>query len=85
MKSLVDKITSELTEFKPVVNIASSGSIYISFTGSKVREVRIADHAGHKLKRNVWELRSDAMTSRKNPSNRVYNFSAISQLIRDFK
>lgn len=84
MKDLANKIISELSAFSPVITQASTGSIYISFTGSKVREVRISNHSGHKLKRNVWELRTDAM-SKRDGSNRIYNSKSVSQLIKDFK
>lgn len=84
MKRLVELVVSELKQFNPVVHEASSGSFYVSFTGSKIREIRIGNHSGHKLKRNVWELRSDAMTSR-GQFNRVYNINAVNQLIKDFK
>ena len=84
MKKLSDKIIAALSSFNPVVHVANSGSIYISFTGSKVREVRLGNHSGHKLKRNVWELRSDAMTIR-GKFNRIYNVNSIDQLIKDFK
>lgn len=83
-KLVVEKIVRELSKFNPVVTIADTGSIYIKLTGSKVREIRVSNHKGHNLKRNVWEVRSDAMTSR-GKFNRVYHVSAINQLIRDFK
>lgn len=86
MKNAVAQIVNALTQFNPVVHESSSGSFYISFTGSKVREIRVSNHTGHKLKRNVWQVRSDAMSSRdpKN-NNRVYNVNAINQLIKEFK
>ena len=82
---MIELIVNSLSQFSPVVHKADSGSVYISFTGSKVREIRISNHTGHKLKPNVWQLRSDAMTSRKNPKNRVYNTKDINQMIKDFK
>ncbi len=84
MQALADKIITELSQFNPVIKKASTGSIYIAFNGSKIREVRIANHPGHKLKRNVWELRSDAM-SKRDRFNRVYNSNSVAQLIKDFK
>ena len=82
---MIELILKSLSEFSPVVHEAKSGSVYISFTGSKVREIRISNHSGHKLKPNVWQLRSDAMTSRKQPKNRIYNTKDINQMIKDFK
>ena len=81
----VEKIMQSLSIFSPKLHQAPTGSVYISFTGSKVREIRISNHTGQKLKPNVWQLRSDAMTSRKNPKNRVYNTKDVNQLISDFK
>jgi hypothetical protein len=81
----VDQLIRELERFCPQVYRAESGSVYIRFSGSRVREIRIADHKGHRLSRNVWELRSDAMTSRKNPANRVYNHRDVKALIKDFR
>lgn len=82
---MIELIVNSLSQFSPVVHKADSGSVYISFTDSKVREIRISNHTGHKLKPNVWQLRPDAMTSRKNPKNRVYNTKDINQMIKDFK
>lgn len=82
---MVNLIVSKLSQFNPQVYTAPTGSVYISFSGSKVREIRISDHSGQKLKRNVWQLRTDAMTSRKNPSNRVYNVKDVDNMIKDFK
>ena len=85
---MLDKIVTALKAFSPVVHEADSGSVYISFTGSKVREIRISNHTGHKLKRNVWQVRSDAMTTRgknKAANNRVYNVKDVTQLVKDFK
>ena len=62
----------------------ASGSIYLSFAGCKVQQIRIAGHAGHKAKKGHWELRTDAETSRKG-LGRVYSKGSINQLIRDFK
>lgn len=85
MKSITNKIESELAEFSPVFSKSKTGSVYVSFSNSTIKGVRISDHNGHKLKQNVWQLRSDAMTSRKNPKNRVYNVKDLSLLISDFK
>ena len=78
------RIEAELSNFHLCTTASSSGSVYMHFVGSKVKQIRIANHKGHKLKRNVWEVRSDAMTSR-SQFNRVYNVNAVNQLIRDFK
>lgn len=83
---MINKIVSELSKFNPEVKISGTGSAYISFTGSKVKRVRISDHAGHKLKRNTWEIRSDAMTCRKSRNNnRVYNAKDIDKFIKEFR
>lgn len=82
---MIELIVNALKEFNPEVHTATSGSTYIKFTGSKVREIRISNHSGHKLKPNVWELRSDSMTTRKNPKNRVYNFKDVNKMIKEFK
>ncbi len=83
--TLTEQLVQGLSEFNPVVTLAPTGSVYVKFTGSKVKEVRISNHKGHKLSRNTWELRSDAMTSRKNPANRVYNSRDVKSLIKDFR
>lgn len=85
MKLQAAIIVKALDRFNPIVTVAKSGSIYITLSGSKVKQIRLANHNGHNLKRNVWQLRSDAMTTRKNPQNRIYNISAINQLIKDIK
>jgi len=85
MNKYLELILKGLSQFNPVVVTASTGSIYISFEGSKVREIRIANHKGHKAKRNVWELRTDAMTCRGKNNNRTYNVNSINSLIADFK
>ena len=84
MQDIAEKIISELRCFDPIVKQATTGSIYIELKGSKVLEIRISNHSGHKLKRNVWEVRSDAMTKR-SKFNRVYNVKSLSQMIKDLK
>ena len=37
---MVELIVNALKEFNPEVHSAASGSTYIKFTGSKVREIR---------------------------------------------
>jgi hypothetical protein len=81
---LLSHLKTALSDYEFEVSQPSTGSVYISFTGTKVKQIRIANHAGHKSSRNCWELRTDAMTSRKG-GNRVYNFRAVNQLIKDFK
>jgi hypothetical protein len=85
MNKYIKLILSELARFNPVVTVASTGSTYIEFSGSKVKCVRVANHTGHKLARNVWQLRTDAMTARGKNNNRIYNVNAINQLIAEFK
>ena len=84
MNSAVAKIVKALSNYSPSVITASTGSVYIMLTGSKVRQIRVANHAGQKSKRNCWELRSDVGTKRYG-SVRIYGASAINQLIGDFK
>lgn len=81
----VEKLMSALGHLQPELTVSDSGSFYISLIGSKVRQIRVSNHSGHKLKRNVWELRSDAMTSRKKPFNRVYNIKDINVLISELR
>jgi hypothetical protein len=84
INELVKKLVSELSSYSPVVKECSTGSVYITFSDSKVKQVRVSNHNGHKKKLNHWELRTDAMTKR-NGSVRIYNSKAINQLIKDFK
>ena len=84
MDNLVRRIVKSLAKYSPEVIEASTGSIYIMLTGSKVRQIRVANHPGNEPKRNCWELRSDVCTKRYG-SVRVYNNSAIDRLIADIK
>tara|TARA_Y100000310_G_scaffold204539_1_gene204775 strand:- start:146 stop:400 length:255 start_codon:yes stop_codon:yes gene_type:complete len=84
MKKLADKLMNELKVFEPSMVTAPTGSIYIQFANSKIKQVRIANHPGRKTSRNCWELRSDSCSIRK-PSGRIYNARDIANLIKDFK
>lgn len=64
------------------VHYAPTGSIYIKLQGLKVREIRLGNHNSQKLKRNVWQLRTDAMTHREK-FNRTYNVLDVQKLISD--
>lgn len=83
MIKYLDLIASKLGEHIADVHYAPTGSIYIKFYGTKVREIRIGNHNSQKLKRNVWQLRSDAMTHR-SQFNRIYNVRDVQKLIADF-
>jgi hypothetical protein len=86
MDTIITNIVNTLVKFSPTVHKSTSGSVYISFTDSKVKTIRFANHTGHKLKRNEWEVRTDVMTSRsKKNNNRIYNVNSINQLLKDFK
>lgn len=85
MIEVANMLASALGRFYPEIKIASSGSVYIYLSNSKVKCVRVANHNGRSIKPNVWELRTDAMTSRKNPKNRIYNIKAVNSLIMDIK
>jgi|9_EtaG_2_1085328.scaffolds.fasta_scaffold23273_4 hypothetical protein len=84
IKQLVVKLVTELSAYSPVIKECSTGSVYITFSGSKVKQVRVSNRSGHKNKPNHWELRTYAMTKR-NGSTRIYNSKSINQLIKDFK
>lgn len=84
MKKLSVKLENALKEFNPVVKISKTGSIYIKLSGNKIKEIRIADHNGRGLSRNVWELRTDAMTHR-DKFNRVYNRKDLNKMVADLK
>ena len=83
---LNDKILSLLIRSLPVASVrhCASGSIYLTFKGYKVKQIRISNHSGHKAKAGNWELRTDASNSRKG-LGRIYSAGSISQLINDFK
>ena len=83
---LNDKILALLVRSLPVASVrhCASGSIYLTFKGCKVNQIRIANHSGHKAKAGNWELRTDASNSRKG-LGRIYSAGSISQLINDFK
>lgn len=83
MIGYLDLIASKLGEHIDTIHYAPTGSIYIKFCGTTVREIRIGNHNSQKLKRNVWQLRSDAMTHR-TPHNRVYNVRDVRKLIAEF-
>ena len=74
-------LLKELSHLSPKLTTCETGSIYIKLTG-KVKQLRISNHSGRKTSRNSWELRSDAMTTRKN-GTRIYNVNAVNQLIAD--
>lgn len=84
LSNLVNHIVHELQAYKPVVKECSTGSFYITFSDSKVKQLRVANHGGHKLKPYHWELRTDVM-SKRSGTVRVYNSRSISQLLNDFK
>ena len=81
-----EQILSILISALPAATVTrpDSGSIYLSFAGCKVKQIRIAGHAGHKAKKGHWELRTDAATSRKG-LGRIYSAGSINQLIKEFK
>ncbi len=81
---MISKIMRALKMFSPELVTASTGSVYIKFTGSKVKQIRIANHPGQKTSRNCWELRSDAGNQRRK-DGRIYNFRSVDLLIADFK
>jgi hypothetical protein len=82
-KKLLSILVRELSAHKFRILTPDSGSIYMIFEGTKVKQVRISNHKGRKPKRNCWELRTDASTSRKG-SNRIYSAGSFQQLINDF-
>lgn len=81
---MLQRILEAVQHLNPTVYTAPTGSVYISLECKKVKTIRIANHKGHKLKNRVWELRSDAMTSRSKTS-RVYNKNSITLMINDLK
>ena len=75
--SLSKLIASKLTGL--AFTICDSGtSVYIRIENSKVKQIRVSNHNGHKSSGNCLEFRTDAMTSEKNG---VYNMSSIDRLI----
>ena len=82
LSRLVYLVVEGLAKFNPVVKVACTGSVYIKLTGTKVKEIRVANHNGRKISKNVWQLRTDAMTHRYK-FNRIYNVKDINQMISD--
>lgn len=80
---LAEILMKELEHLSPKLTICETGSIYVKLIG-KIKQIRIANHKGRKTSRNCWELRSDAMTTRKNLT-RIYNINSLYQLISDLK
>jgi hypothetical protein len=80
---MISKILKALKQYQPEVRQAGTGTFYIKFTGSKVKQIRIANHPGQKTSRNCWELRSDSQNQRRK-DGRIYNFRSVDQLIADF-
>ena len=80
---LAIKVSEELAAFEHVLVIATTGTAYITFACSKINKIRIANHGGHQMKANQWELRTDACTKRCG-ARRIYNAKALSSLIADF-
>lgn len=81
---MISKILSALKQYKPEVRTSGTGSVYIKFTGSKVKQIRVANHPGRKTSRNCWEVRSDVQNQRRS-DGRIYNFRSVDMLIADFK
>lgn len=81
---MINKITNALIEYNPAVKASPSGSVYIKLTGSKVKQIRVANHPGRKTSRNCWELRSDVQNQRRK-DGRIYNFKSVNALINDIK
>lgn len=75
---------TELSAFNPVVAQADTGSIYVSFDGIKVKQIRIANHNGRKVGGHHWEVRTDASNKRL-PKHRIYNSKSIMKMCSDFK
>ena len=78
------KIIIALKKYKPELKRSTSGSVYIKFSGSKVKQIRVANHPGRKTSRNCWEVRSDVQNQRRS-DGRIYNFRSVDMLIADFK
>ena len=81
LTSLAKTLLKELSHLSPRLTVCGTGSVYIKLTGN-VKQLRLSNHAGRKTSRNSWEVRTDAMTTRKN-NTRIYNVNAVSQLIAD--
>lgn len=64
IKTSADLLITALSEFKPALKIASTGSCYIELSGANVKVIRVANHTGHINKKN-WQLRSDVCSSMK--------------------
>ena len=74
----------ELSAFNPIAVQAGTGSIYISFDGIKIKQIRIANHNGRKVGGHRWEVRTDASNKRL-PKHRIYNSNSVMRMCSDFK
>jgi hypothetical protein len=80
---LATRFAEAVPHLNPVIKVVDTGSVYVKLSG-KVKQVRVSDHTGRKTSRNSWELRTDAMTTRKNMT-RIYNANAFNLIIKDIK